>query len=279
MIIAFSFGGGGRMKTGFMLIILMGILLAPTAFCGDLIENAVPSSFWNRRADVDGPVKGYVEWKDRYREDATDWDKTDYWAAIAVSPGTGKYAASCEWLSFDVAERVARDKCDASDARPVVVCANGWCALALGDQKPGKDFGWGVGWGPDQKSAERFALEAAITQGVPRAKVVYSIYAREPQSGGAIAFSESTGRWGYSTGGGREAPYRAIQYCNAPDAKIIAQESDCWLALALGDDKSVYGWGSAGNRSDAERNALEACSRRTKNAKIAVSFCANGMVY
>ncbi|MBP7831061.1 MAG: DUF4189 domain-containing protein [Kiritimatiellae bacterium] len=267
------------MKTRFLRMTMMGVLSAQAAFCGDLIENAVPSSFWNRQADVDGPLTGYVEWKDRYREDASDWDKTDYWAAIAVSQGTGKYAASCEWLSWDIAERAAREKCNAPDARPVVVCGNGWCALALGDQKPGKDFGWGVGWGPDQETAERFALDAANKQGLPKARVVYSIDSRQPKTGGAIAFSESTGQWGYSTGGGRHAPYMAIQHCKAPDAKIIAQASDCWLALALGDDKGAYGWGNAGNRIDAERNALQACSQRTKNAKIVLSFCSNGVVH
>jgi len=256
----------------------MGISVTLTAYCTDLIENAVPSSIWNRRAAVDGPAKGYVEWKARYRSDASDWDKTDYWAAIAVSPATHKYAASCEYSSFDLAERAAREKCNAPDARAAVVCGNGWCALALGEQNPGKDLGWGVGWGADQQSAEQLALEAAIKQGLPKAKVVYSIYSREPQTGSAIAFSESTGRWGYSTGGGRSAPYMAIQNCGAPDAKIIAQESDGWLALAMGDDISTYGWGYAGNRIDAECNALEACSKRTKHAKIVLSFCTNGVV-
>jgi len=272
------------MKTSKLLTILVVLLLAGRAFCADdkpkksLIDDAVPSSFWNRRAATDGPVKGYIEWTDRYRSDATDLDKTDFWAAIAVSPATGKYASSCEYRPFDLAERAAREKCNAPDARCVVLCGNGWCALALGDQKPGKDFGWGVGWGPDQRSAEKFALEAARKQGLPGAKVVYSINAREPRTGGAIAFSESTGRWGYSTGGGRHAPYMALQNCKAPDAKIIAQKSDCWMALAVGDDKSAYGWGSAGNRADAERNALEACRQRTKNAKLAFCFCTNGVV-
>jgi hypothetical protein len=194
------------MKTRHLRITVMGALVAARAFCTDLIENAVPSSFWNRRADVDGPVKGYVEWKDRYRRDASDRDKTDYWAAIAVSPSTHKYAASCEDSSFDLAERAAREKCNAPDARATIVCGNGWCALALDEQKTGKDFGWGVGWGADQQSAEKFALEAAIQQGLSKAKVVYSVDAREPKTGGAIAFSDSTGRWGYSTGGGRHAP-------------------------------------------------------------------------
>jgi hypothetical protein len=273
------------MKASLFLAILTSLLWVSGAFCAEgkptksLIDDAVPASFWNRRAATDGPVKGYIEWKDRNRSDASDWDKTDFWAAIAFSPSTGKYASSCEYRPFDLAERAAREKCNAPDARTVVLCGNGWCALALGDQKMGKDFGWGVGWGPDQRSAEKFALEAARKQGLPGAKVVYSINSREPQTGGAIAFSESTGRWGYSTGGGRHAPYMALQNCKAPDAKIIAQKADGWMALAVGDDKGAYGWGYAGNRADAERNALEAGRKRTKNAKIAFSFCTNGVVH
>jgi hypothetical protein len=274
------------MKTKVLLTTLTGILLVAGAFCADdrpvkksLIDDAVPSSFWNRRAATDGPVKGYVEWKDRYRSGATEWDKTDFWAAIAISPSTGKYASSCEYRPFDLAERAAREKCNAPDARAVVLCGNGWCALALGDEKPGKDFGWGVGWAAEREKAERFALESARERKLPGAKVVYSIYSREPRTGGAIAYSESTGNWGYSTGGGRHAPYMALQNCKAPDAKIIAQKDDCWMALALGDDKSVYGWGYAGNRADAERNALEQCRQRAKNPKIAFSFCTNGVAH
>ena len=51
------------------------------------------------------------------------------------------------------------------------------------------------------------------------------------------------------------------------------------MALATGDDKSAYGTGHAGNRADAERAALEACNKRTKNAKIVFSFCTNGIEY
>jgi len=268
-----------------LLATLVSVIVAWHAFCADdkpkksILDDPVPASFWNRRPAKDGPLKGYAEWKDRYRSDASEWDKTDFWAAIAISPSTGKYASSCEDRFFDLAERAAREKCNAPDARVVVLCANGWCALALGDEKPGKDFGWGVGWGPDQKSAERFALEGARERKLHGAKVVYSIYSREPQRGGAIAYSQSTGSWGYSPGGGLHAPYMALKNCKASDAKIIAQKSDCWMALALGDDKRAYGCGWAGNRADAERFALEACRERTKNAKIAFSFCTNGVTH
>jgi hypothetical protein len=109
------------------------------------------------------------------------------------------------------------------------------------------------------------------------AKVVYSINSREMRTGGAIAYSQSTGDWGYGTGGARSSAYNAIKNCKAADAKVIAQKSDCWMALALGDDKSAFGWGHAGNRADAESFALEDCNKRTKNAKIVVSFCTNGV--
>lgn len=225
----------------------------------------------------DGPVVGVVQWEPGQRRDATSWDKTDYWAGIAVSPSTGKYAASCEWMSRDNANRQAREKCNAKDAQAVVLCCNGWCALALGRRSDEKEYRWGVGWGPDRRTAEKFALEGARDQGLRDAKVTYSINSREMRTGGAIAYSASTGAWGYATGGGPSAAYNALRNCRAADAKIIAQKADCWLALAQGDDKSAYGWGHAGNRADAEANALEECRKRTANAKIAFSFCTNGV--
>ncbi len=243
----------------FCFSLLLLLIASPHTFCSD--------------AET---VVGVVEWEPALLPDATPWDKTDYWAAIAFSPSTGKYASSCEWTTRVNAERESRKKCNAPDAKIVVLCCNGWSALALGNQKSGKNFGWGVGWGPDQQTAERFALESAMEQGLPAAKVVYSINSREMKLGGAIAFSESTGNWGYATGGGRSAPYQALQYCNAPDAKIIAQEFDCWMALAIGDN-NIYGWGYAGNAADAQHFALEECNKRTTNAKIVLSFCTNGV--
>lgn len=88
-----------------------------------LIDDTVPASFWKRRAAVDRSLKGHVERKDRYRSDATDWDKTDFGAAIAISPSTGKYASSCESRPFDLGGRAAREKCNAPDA-------GWWCFVA-----------------------------------------------------------------------------------------------------------------------------------------------------
>jgi len=226
---------------------------------------------------ADDPVVGIVEWQQALEPDATQWDKTDYWTAIALSPATGKYASSTNWTARVNAERQAREKCNARDAQVVVVCCNGWAALALGSgPRGGKNFGWGVGWGEDQATAERYALEAALQQRLRGARVVYSINSREMKLGGAIAFSKSTGQWGYAPGGGKSAPYQALQYCNAPDAEVIAQQSDCWMALAVGDG-NIYGWGYAGNRDDAVANAVKECSKRTRNAEAVLVFPTNGV--
>jgi hypothetical protein len=248
------------MKRQILLAILAGTFLATGALAED-----------------DGPVVGIVRWEPGERRDANSWDKTDYWAGIAFSPSTGKYGASCEWMARENASRQAREKCNASDARAVVLCCNGWCALATSSTKTGKEYGWGVGWGADRATAEKFALEGARDQGLTDAKVVFAINAREMRTGGAIAYSQSTGEWGWATGGARSAAYNALKNCKAADAKVIAQKSDCWMALALGDDKTAYGWGYAGNRADAEKHALEDCKKRTTNVKIVVSFCTNGV--
>src|SRR5689334_13095673 len=80
----------------------------------------------------DGPVVGTVIWQPGLKRDANSYDKTDFWAAIAYSPATGKFGASCNWTADVNASRSARENCNASDARTVVMCSNGWCALALG---------------------------------------------------------------------------------------------------------------------------------------------------
>jgi hypothetical protein len=219
------------------------------------------------------PVVGVVEWEPGLPRDANQEDKSDYWAGIAYSSSTGKFGSSCKWTSRENASRVARENCNARDAQCIVLCCNGWCAIALGDNKK-----YGVGWGADRAVAERYALSSCQQQ-TSNAKVVFSINSREMRTSGAIAYSTTTGAWGYATGGGRTAQQRAINLSKDASAKVIAVKFDCWMALAVGDDKSAYGFGYAGNRVDAERHAMEECGKRTKNAKIVVSFCTNGVEY
>jgi hypothetical protein len=232
------------------------------AFCASICTNA--------RADDDAPLRGTVVWKPGLERDASSYDKTDFWPAIAYSPSTGKFGASCHCTADVNASRDAREKCNAPDARTVVMCGNGWCALGLGDDRER----WGVGWSEDRPSAEKFALQNAAAR-THNAKVVFSINAREMRLWGAIAYSESTGAFGYANGGAQSSQFAALKNCKTLDAKVLVTKCDCWLALAVGDDK-IYGYGFAGNRADAERNALDECGKRTKNGKLKVSFCTNG---
>jgi hypothetical protein len=218
-------------------------------------------------------VVGVVLWEPGLRSDANSEDKTDYWCAIAFSSSTGKFGSSTKWSNRDNATRQARENCNADDAECVVLCCNGWCAIALGD-----DNKYGVGWGADRTTAEKHALDWCQKE-TTNAKLAFSINSRAMRSWGAIAYSQSSGAWGYATGGGRTLGQIAIRNSNDANAQVVAVKYDCWMALALGDDQSAYGFGYAGNRIDAEKNALAECSKRTKNAKIVTSFCTNGVEY
>jgi hypothetical protein len=229
-----------------------------------------------RAADDDGLVVGIVRWEAGEQPDATAWDKTDYWSAIAISPSTGKYGASCYWTERANSTRQSRENCNEKDARCVILCCNGWCALALGKRVPGKDVEWAVGWAAEQADAERWALQSAKQRNLVEPKVVYSIYARTGTNSGAIAYSKSTGDFGYASGSARTVGNSALKYCKQRDAAVLAVHNDYFLALATGDDKSTPGVGHAGNRADAEAMALEQCNKQTKNAKVVASFATTG---
>jgi hypothetical protein len=248
------------MTAKILLAALAGILLAGWASCAD-----------------DDLVKGFIEWEPGLRRDANEVDKTDYWSAIAISPSTGKYGVTCWVTTWDLAMRIARDNCNAKDARAVVVCGNGWCALALGDPPASGNWAWGVGWARSREKAEQFALERARER-AKEAKVVFSINAREFHAQGAIAYSPRTGKSGYSCSYGRGDITRAVKFCGDPAAKSFVTPKVCsWMALVITDDRNVYGFGWAGNRTDAEATARKECGERPVNPRVALSFCTNGV--
>lgn len=91
---------------------------------------------------------------------------------------------------------------------------------------------------------------------------------------GAIAYSQSTGAWGYSRRWLSEVNARrvALKNCEAEDARIVLVVGNYWCALALGDDVSAYGTGYAKTAEQARRFALEECRKRTTNCKVVVCF-------
>ena len=94
----------------------------------------------------------------------------------------------------------------------------------------------------------------------------------------AIAYSRTTGKWGYSHGYGSRAgaEQAAVRRCPEDDAKILVWTRNSWCALALGDDKSFYGWAWAGSASEAKRLAMEKCRAGTTNCYIAVCVYSGG---
>jgi hypothetical protein len=74
----------------------------------------------------------------------------------------------------------------------------------------------------------------------------------------AIAYSQSTGQYGYSYGYDNlgAAENAAVGYANAPDAHVVVWVENGWAALAVNDDGGWgYGW-STNSQAEAEGYAL-----------------------
>ena len=95
---------------------------------------------------------------------------------------------------------------------------------------------------------------------------------------GAIAYSESTRRYGYACGyDTREAAEQAARdACKADDAAVVVWAQNACCALALDLDGDAYGWAWAENAEDAKAKALANCLKHTAHAYVAVSISASG---
>jgi serine/threonine-protein kinase len=98
-----------------------------------------------------------------------------------------------------------------------------------------------------------------------------SPYARSSNCG-AIAYSKSTGRYGYAWGKATRADAErvALRDCRASDAFVACHGTNTWLALASGSGES-YGWGwSNESAARARETALTECSKRGAEGRIQV---------
>lgn len=93
----------------------------------------------------------------RTRADDVIFDGDTY-AAIAYSPATGKYGYAYNFGSRASAEEAAVRNCKADDARIVTWVNNGWCALALGDDRSS----WGTGWSFGDGATNTFAKQQPL---------------------------------------------------------------------------------------------------------------------
>jgi serine/threonine-protein kinase len=87
----------------------------------------------------------------------------------------------------------------------------------------------------------------------------------------AIAYSPSTGKYGYSYNYTSQAgaQRRALAQLNANDAKLVAWSRNSYCALAKGKDNS-YGAAYGTTASQARSRALSECQKHSKECSIVV---------
>ena len=91
---------------------------------------------------------------------------------------------------------------------------------------------------------------------------------------GAIAYSKSTGKTGYSYGYNdiQTANQRAINGCGESDCEVTAVFWNGCGALAKGRNGST-GWATAGSRCEAESKALRECNSVDSDCKVICWAC------
>ncbi len=99
--------------------------------------------------------------------------------------------------------------------------------------------------------------------------------ARAQDNYGAIAYSESSGKWGYSYdyGSRGQAENAALRRCKSGDCEIKLWFKNSCGALAKGD-KGALGWlWAAEGRREAESRALSESRARGSNCRILCWTC------
>lgn len=104
----------------------------------------------------------------------------------------------------------------------------------------------------------------------------------QPNSIAAIAYSPSSGDYGYAHNyrDRAEAQNAALAGCKAEDARVVCWVNEGYCALAIGDDRSVWGvghvFGPGVNSADAEKKAIADCSARTTNVQVVLCLSSDG---
>ena len=96
------------------------------------------------------------------------------------------------------------------------------------------------------------------------------------ESYAAIAYSPSTGKWGYGNGypSKSAAIARARSECGAGDARTFWCKNS-WIALALSDSSpGGFGWAYAPTAAAARSRALAQCRARNPDARVVVCVSA-----
>jgi hypothetical protein len=84
----------------------------------------------------------------------------DSFAAVAYSPSTGEFYYAYNYGDRWEAQQAALNACHAKDARIVCWVNNGFCALAVGDDKSA----WGVGYEYGDSANNTAAINTALAE-------------------------------------------------------------------------------------------------------------------
>src|SRR4051812_10555301 len=127
-----------------------------------------------------------------------------------------------------------------------------------------------------------------LVLGMPLADVAardYSpVWIINPERFAAIAYSPSTGKYGYSYNyrSRSAAESAALEHLPQPDARIVCWVQAGFCALAKGDDKSEWGvgysYGKGARTEDAREAAVEECGKRTTHPYLAVLLLSDGQL-
>lgn len=133
-------------------------------------------------------------------------------------------------------------------------------------RRPG---GWDKGWA---ESGWYDPFWVRLRRGVPYSSSDDSGSTSPSNRYAAIAYSTSTGKYGFAQGYSSRgcAEQAALGHCPVEDAHILVWARGNWCALAVGDEVGEYGWAWAGTAERAKQRALEECRKRTTNCHIAV---------
>lgn len=98
----------------------------------------------------------------------------------------------------------------------------------------------------------------------------------------AVAFSKSTGKYGYgwNYGSKSRAEAVALSECKADDAEIVGWVKYGWLVLVVGDDNShgiAWEYGDGANSGVARNRALTNCFKHTKKVTKIITICSGNV--
>jgi len=128
-----------------------------------------------------------------------------------------------------------------------------------------------------------FAILASILGTAGNVTSAPNIIVFRGDSYAAIAFSEKTGRYGYTYDQATRdiAETLARRRCKdsdpkVDDAKAVGWVHNGWVAFARGDNGAWgvgYSYGNGATNREAKENALAECQKRGKNARLVICVC------